>query len=1177
MSDGEQFGHLPQGALRRPRRRRAKRRGGWGRRAFRAALTIKLALLIFFALAAGALYLRLYQSPLRFEGLRDQVTAALEIELGEGWRISIEDAALTLVDGGLGMQVNDLELHDASGALVAIAPQALVPLSLWSLIAGTPQPTGLDLVGVELRMRLAADGALSLTAPTDTRGRSTDPEAGIRFDDAPTVDVFREEMQEEARRLPSFLAPPELAVALANMLGSLAEPSGPIGGLRHAGLRDARLTMIDETARERVAFGRVDADLRTRAGGRDIALVMEGAHGQWHVTGRVAQRNGGGHEARLAIADIPFSDLLLMSGLSARFGAEEMHLQAEAEMVIGPDHGIEAFEAELRLAPGLFSFDDPDAPVLNIGNFESRIVWEPEAQRIAIPRFAYSRDETRVELAGSLVPDPDPDGEDWIMQLEGRDNILSGVASGDAPVPIALIDIDGRVGPQGIRIDDMTVRGEALDVALAMSVAGPHDQGGIRLAMEARNTEVRTALRVWPRFSAHKPREFLIDTLDSGVLHSLSLQTTLTGEDFEAMRREEGLRPESLAVQFDIRDARFRPHPDLPPMEDAHVAGFVGGREIDVSDAYADMVMADGRRLALTDVDFSKGDYWDAQERAALGLRLRGGADALAAFLNTPLVGADGAEALDPDALFGNASLDVALSIAFDADPAEDQIPVAVTGSLTGIALPEVFAGEDLAEGNFQVTYRNGDLEMAGEARLGGDAVELHLTQRPDAPVNVKISTMLDASARARRGIRLGEGLSGELPLVIRTVLDPDTPQDLQIEADLTPARIEGLLPGLSKPRGQAGRLSFILREDDGWLLDAITLEAGATRISGSLAFNRDGQLLRGAFDRLQISSGDEARANLRREDGVLQVDLRAATLDIRPFIADLELTGGETEDGDTDIDLDLRADILTGHHGEALANARVTLALRSGRLLDMTLDGRFPGAAITGRQALSAEGEPVISIRSEDAGATLRFIDLYTRMGGGAMTFDVASEGARRPGRLVVRDFVLRDEPALRRIVSQVDARTIGDDQTETLAARFSQARADFTIAGRRIDLEEAALWGNEVGFRLGGYVDLAGRVVNLSGTFTPAYGLNNAFAQVPLFGPILGGNRREGLIGVNFRVAGPMDEPVLTVNPLSAIAPGFLRRLFSAGGQAVPPPPQSGTGLPPLPRAPLDITPQR
>jgi hypothetical protein len=1173
LSEAEELGHLPQGALRQPRRRRAKRRGGWARRVFRAAVTIKLALLIFFSLAVGALYFRLSQAPLRFEGLRDQVTAALEIELGEGWRISINDAALTLVDGSLGMKVSDLELHDDTGALVAIAPQALIPLSVWSLVGGTPQPTGLDLVGVELRMRLAADGSLSLSSPTGSGVQHTGLKGDIHFDDAPMADVYRKGVANVAQPMPSFLAPPELAVALANMLGGLAEPSGPIGGLQHVGLRDARLTMIDETARERVAFTRVDADLRSRAGGRDLALMMEGEHGQWHVTGRVAERDGGGYEARLAIADIPFSDLLLISGLSARFDAQEMHLEAEAEMVIGSDHAIEAFEAQLRLAPGLFAFDDPEAPVLNIGDFESRIVWEPETERISIPRLAYSRGGTRVDLSGSLVPDPG--GEDWIMRFQGRDSILSGATPNDPPVRIALIDIDGRVGPQGIRIDDMTVRGEELDVALAMSFAGPHDQGGIRLAMEARNTEVRTALRVWPRFSAHKPREFLVDTLDSGQLHSLSLQTTLTGEDFEAMRREEGLRPESLAVHIDIRNARFRPHPELPPLEDAHVAGFVGGRVIDISDAYADMVMQDGRRLALTDVVFSKDDYWDGDERAALGLRLRGGADALASLLNTPLVGAAGAEALDPDALFGNASLDVALAISFDADPGEDQIPVAVTGSLTGIALPDVFAGEDLSEGNFQVTFRNGDLELAGEARLGGDPVELHLTQRPDAPVSVEIATMLDASARARRGIRLGGGLTGDLPLVIRTVLDPEAPQDLQIEADLTPARIDGLVPGLSKPRGQAGRLSFTLREGDGWLLDSLSLEIGATRISGSLELDADGQLLRGAFDRLQISSGDDARATLRRENGALRVDLRAATLDARPFIADLELAGGDT--GGDDLDLDLRADILTGHNGEALTNARVTLSLRNGRLLDMTLDGRFPGAAITGRQGLTAAGEPVISIRSEDAGATLRFVDLYTRMGGGAMTLDVASEGARRPGRLVVRDFVLRDEPALRRIVSQVDARTLGDDQTDTLAARFSQARADFAISGRRIDLEEAALWGTEVGFRLDGYVDLARRVVDLSGTFTPAYGLNNAFAQVPLFGPILGGNRREGLIGVNFRVAGSMDEPVLTVNPLSAIAPGFLRRLFSAGGQAPPAPPQSAVGLPPLPRAPLDINPQR
>jgi hypothetical protein len=62
-----------------------------------------------------------------------------------------------------------------------------------------------------------------------------------------------------------------------------------------------------------------------------------------------------------------------------------------------------------------------------------------------------------------------------------------------------------------------------------------------------------------------------------------------------------------------------------------------------------------------------------------------------------------------------------------------------------------------------------------------------------------------------------------------------------------------------------------------------------------------------------------------------------------------------------------------------------------------------------------------------------------------------------------------------------------------------------------------------------------------------------------VPLFGPLLGGGQYEGLFAVNFRVAGQASAPTLTVNPLSAVAPGFLRKLFGVGGVpqtgAIPP----------------------
>ena len=63
--------------------------------------------------------------------------------------------------------------------------------------------------------------------------------------------------------------------------------------------------------------------------------------------------------------------------------------------------------------------------------------------------------------------------------------------------------------------------------------------------------------------------------------------------------------------------------------------------------------------------------------------------------------------------------------------------------------------------------------------------------------------------------------------------------------------------------------------------------------------------------------------------------------------------------------------------------------------------------------------------------------------------------------------------------------------------------------------------------------------------GVFVPAYGVNNLFGRLPVLGLLLGG-QQEGLFGLNFRVTGRVSDPSLSVNPLSAIAPGFLRKIF-------------------------------
>jgi hypothetical protein len=61
--------------------------------------------------------------------------------------------------------------------------------------------------------------------------------------------------------------------------------------------------------------------------------------------------------------------------------------------------------------------------------------------------------------------------------------------------------------------------------------------------------------------------------------------------------------------------------------------------------------------------------------------------------------------------------------------------------------------------------------------------------------------------------------------------------------------------------------------------------------------------------------------------------------------------------------------------------------------------------------------------------------------------------------------------------------------------------------------------------------------------------------FGQIPIFGLLMGGSN-EGLIGVTYEIVGTLGAPVLRVNPISAILPGFSRKImeFNTGKQNNP-----------------------
>ena len=179
--------------------------------------------------------------------------------------------------------------------------------------------------------------------------------------------------------------------------------------------------------------------------------------------------------------------------------------------------------------------------------------------------------------------------------------------------------------------------------------------------------------------------------------------------------------------------------------------------------------------------------------------------------------------------------------------------------------------------------------------------------------------------------------------------------------------------------------------------------------------------------------------------------------------------------------------------------------------------------------------------IESTDAGALFRFTDTYSRMVGGQMWIAMdppTHDGAKQDGLMDVREFAVRGEAALDGVVA-------GAPNGANSGVQFSRMRVEFTRRLGKTSIHEGLVTGPMLGATIDGIVDYTANELHLRGTFVPLYGLNAAFGNIPIVGFLLGG--KEGLIGsMTYEVVGTPGAPVLRVNPISAVAPGFVRKFL-------------------------------
>lgn len=1122
------------------------------RRAKAGLVTIAVAVVVAIVTLAGAAATLLITGLIPLSGLEGRIAGAIEERLGPDWTVEAAAAELGRIDGHSQLRVRQVSFRHKSGAAIR-APEAILGYEPMALLRGSIRLTSVDLRGVNVRLGVNKDGALIVNADSAPAERS--PPATLP--DAAQWDAF---------------------TGIMAAVSTLAKGDGLLGALETAGMNGARLSLVDPAGRQRAGFEDVEIRL-TRTANRGTRLTLKGRTGQrWkELAIDLSTEADGTQRADLDIVRFEPAEVVALALGSGGLAIDGLPMQGKASLRQAPD-GTKSISARFEILPGTIRFPDGPMPPVAIDGAHLEIASSGDLSVIELRSVGLNAGGTRLKGAGSLRADAGA----WRASIETAGQ-LAGVDA-DPPVAIDSAKLDLRFDPRTneAQVESMSVQGPAIRAQGSGTVQQVGASPLQRFSITATDSDPRAALALWPRWTSPDVHSTLSRQFLSGRLSTLRVDMDLPAEDHARLMQGAGIPDRALSVVVDASQVRFLPAPGLPLLVDASVSGKATGRTVQLAIAKATVDVGSGRQLQLSDGTFDIPETWMQRAQARTSFRTTGSMEALAALFAFPALKEFSPGAIDPASLRGTCDLKSAVSLALVDDPRPGEIAVTSSGTLSGVASDTLLGTEKFDGGNLTVNFDRSGLVVRGEARVGGDRAQVEIRQDPRGKGEANLSLTLDNAARQKRGLGPEAGINGPVQVKVSKALGRGADTPPRVEADLAKASLDGAIPGLSKPAGRAAKATFnYIADPDGPDLEDFTFDSTPVLIRGKIELNRQNAFESASLSQLRLSAGDNLKVEAKRDGNLTKLTIRGSVADARPFIRDLQTASGPpAARGDkaargADLDVDLDVPILTGFNNEAITNATLKLSKRGGDLRAIAFQGRIGRSDVTVKQT-SRQGEAAggMLVQSENGGALLRFADLYRRAHGGDLVLIIGPGETRQSGELLFRNFVVRDEPALRRVVGEQSTQSLSGDRAGSASAApidvndvaFIKLRAEFTRSASRLDVSDMVIWGQQIGFTLQGNVDYGRDRVDIGGTFVPGYAFNNAFAQVPVVGALLGGGSQYGgLFAVNFRISGAASAPTMSINPLSAIAPGILRRFVDPlGGAPAQKPVQPGQVVP-------------
>lgn len=739
----------------------------------------------------------------------------------------------------------------------------------------------------------------------------------------------------------------------------------------------------------------------------------------------------------------------------------------------------------------------------------------------------------------------------------------------EAPLELASVKLAGEADIDLVALREASAefvaggaqfRGRG-DLALTPDPAErePPVLGNLELAV-AGPMQVETVLAFWPVRLGEGARNFTVERVEAGTVFDAAARMRLARDSLETGY----LKDDHLEVSFRVEDARVRFLDDLPAVREATGTGRLTGNSFRVE-------LSEGRfsGWALDEGLVHFPAFNPRGEDFRVFAKGRGPAQSLMRTLVDSRLEID----FDPSRLSGQGEMTFEMfRPALNDVPYEDVrftgLGLIRTGGLTNAAL-----GFDLTSGLVRVSVDQDGATLAGDARLGPSPVEFRWAQGftdGGAPAQLTATGSLSTDFLNRFGIPGRAYLTGEAPIDVTASLAGETLLTSRVEADLTSARLDISEIGWVKPAGNAASavVEYSLSETNA--TSQVRFESATARLDGNFTLGPDSRLVAAQLREAYFRNVAEVAGSVTRGEGDrINVTLSGKHLDVSgllPGLGAISASSAAEPEEATPLMLAASVDRLTLRTGLDLREAK--LLLTSGKAGDVSLQASGLAAGGAPMEALledDGQAPARLRVTSADAGflaSAFMGLDFIT---GGQLEISGTLEAANTPANLSlqVTNARMKNAPFLTQILSLASLRGL----TDTLGGEgvmFSRIDIPMKVSGGRYVISGAKAQGPALGLTASGYIDMASQDIEIDGVLVPSFGVNSALGGIPIIGDLVVGRDGEGVFSLTYSVRGTLEKANVSVNPLSALAPGVIRRIFENPSdtkipEAVPRPPDS------------------